>query len=94
MSQLSFGIPIKTKEEGEEVLRAVGSPLFQELIKASKWGAFQTDHRMFNFFTPNLWKMINRSSKGMKQKTRRSKSGAKSRSQGKGTSASKTRRVK
>ncbi len=94
MSQLSFGIPIKTKEEGEEVLRAVGLPLFQELIKASKWGAFQTDHRMFNYFTPNLWKMINRSSKGIKQKTRRSKSGAKSGYQRKGTKPSKTRRVK
>jgi hypothetical protein len=66
MSQLSFGIPIQSKEEGERVLRAVGTPLFQELIKASKWGAFQTDYRMFSHFAPKIWDIINRSAKPAK----------------------------
>ena len=77
MSQLSFGIPIQSKEEGERVLRAVGTPLFQELIKASKWGAFQTDYRMFSHFTPKIWDIINRSaqSHGRATKRRRSRKG-------------------
>ena len=71
MSQLSFGIPIQSKEEGERVLRAVGTPLFQELIKASKWGAFQTDYRMFSHFTPKIWDMINRSARPDRRATKR-----------------------
>ena len=50
MSQLSYGIPITSKEDGELVLRAVATPLFQKLIAASNWGAFQTDYRMFRSF--------------------------------------------
>jgi len=50
MTILSFGIPTSGKQDGERVLRAVETPLFKDLIKASKWGAFQTDYRMFRHF--------------------------------------------
>ena len=54
MSQLSFGIPIKSKAEGERWIRFINSPMFQDVLRATKWGAFQTDHRMFKYFRRDL----------------------------------------
>ena len=55
MSQLSFGIPINSKTEGEQWISAINSPNFEEIIRATKWGAFQTDYRMFKYFNPKLY---------------------------------------
>ena len=56
MSQISFGIPIKSKKEGDKILKAIQTPEFKEIIKATKWGAFQTDYRMFKHFKPDFYK--------------------------------------
>jgi hypothetical protein len=56
MSQISFGIPIKSKKEGDKILKAIQTPEFKEIIKATKWGAFQTDYRMFKHFNPDFYK--------------------------------------
>ena len=56
MSQITFGIPIKSKAEGELIIKAINSPAFKEIIKATKWGAFQTDYRMFKYFKPDFYK--------------------------------------
>jgi len=55
MSQLTFGIPIKSKKEGEEWIAAIESHAFEEIIRATKWGAFQTDYRMFKYFDPKIY---------------------------------------
>jgi hypothetical protein len=54
MSQLNFGIPIRSKKEGEEVIRALMSPVWRSIIEATKWASFQTDYRMFQYFHPDL----------------------------------------
>lgn len=59
MSQISFGIPIKDKHEGDMILQAIETPEFKELIKATKWGTFQTDWRMFQYFKKDWYKLIN-----------------------------------
>jgi hypothetical protein len=51
MSQLTFGVPIKTKKEGDEMIRKITSPDFKEILKATKWSAFQTDYRMFKYLS-------------------------------------------
>lgn len=56
MSQLTFGIPIKSKEEGDQIVAAINTEEFKEIIKATKWGAFQTDYRMFKHFRPDFYK--------------------------------------
>lgn len=56
MSQLTFGIPIQTKTEGNHILKAINSDVFKEIIKATKWGAFQTDWRMFHYIKPDFYK--------------------------------------
>lgn len=49
MSQLSFGIPIKSYLEGENIIKIINSPKFKELLSATKWSSFQTDYRMFKY---------------------------------------------
>ena len=56
LSNNAFGIPIKSKKEGVDIVRAINSDEFKEIIKATKWGAFQTDWRMFKYFKPDFYK--------------------------------------
>ena len=55
MSQLTFGIPIKSKKQGEKIIDKINSPDFQEIIEATKWSSFQTDYRMFSYFDPKYF---------------------------------------
>jgi hypothetical protein len=56
MSELSFGIPITSKKHGDDIVKAINTDAFKEVIKATKWGAFQTDYRMFKYFKPDFYK--------------------------------------
>ena len=56
MSQISFGIPIKSKKQGDDIVNAINSDNFKEIIKATKWGVFQTDYHMFKYFKPDFYK--------------------------------------
>jgi len=56
MSQITFGIPITSKKQGDEIVKAINTDAFKEIIKATKWGAFQTDWRMFKYFKPDFYK--------------------------------------
>jgi hypothetical protein len=58
MSQLTFGIPIKSKTHGEKIIKAVKSDEFEEILEATKWSSFQTDYRMFAYFDPDFYKTI------------------------------------
>jgi len=56
ITQNCFGIAIKSKREGENIIKAINSDRFKEVIAATKWGAFQTDWRMFKYFRADFWK--------------------------------------
>lgn len=56
MSQITFGIPISSKKEGDCIVEAINTDEFKEIVKATKWGAFQTDWRMFKYFRPDFYK--------------------------------------
>lgn len=56
MGQFSFGLPVKSAEEGAVMVRALNSSKFQAVVKATKWGAYQTDRRMFEYFKPGWWR--------------------------------------
>ena len=56
MSQLTYGIPIKSKKEGDDIVKAINTSEFKEIIKSTKWGVFQTDWRMFKYFKPDFYK--------------------------------------
>jgi hypothetical protein len=50
MTQLTFGIPTHSKREGDALVRYVNSPFFKEVVKATKWGVFYTNYKMFSYF--------------------------------------------
>lgn len=56
MSQLTFGIPVDSKKEGEDWIKTIENPEFEEILEATKWGAFQTDYRMWRYFDRDLHK--------------------------------------
>lgn len=53
MSQLTFGLPIKSRGEGDRIVKMINTTEFREIIKATKWTSFQTDYRMFRFIRPS-----------------------------------------
>jgi hypothetical protein len=55
MGQFSFGLPVTSAEEGTAIVRALETPQFRAVVKATKWGAYQTDRRMFEYFKPGWW---------------------------------------
>lgn len=75
MSQLSFGIPISSKKEGEQWTKFINSDRFSRVLKATKWNAFQTDYRMFRHFDRNIYRQDGKTRKMRvtKNKTRRVK---------------------
>lgn len=56
MGQFSFGLPVASAAEGEAMVRALNSPRFQAIVRATKWGAYQTDRRMFEYFKDGWWR--------------------------------------
>jgi hypothetical protein len=77
MSLLTFGIPITSKKQGDDIVKAVNSSEFKEIIKATKWTAFQTDWRMFKYFKPDFYthflKKKNTVKTQLKKKSRKSR---------------------
>jgi len=49
MSQLTFGISVDSKREGDMLVEKINQPDFKEAIVATKWGSFQTDPKMFAY---------------------------------------------
>jgi len=72
MSELTFGIPITSKKQGDDIVKAINTDEFKTIIKATKWGAFQTDYRMFKYFKPDFYKSfltkVGKNNKGLKIK--------------------------
>ena len=64
MTEMSFAIPIQSKEEGDNIVRAINSDKFKEIIKATKWGAFYTNYHMFEYFKPDFYKEFLEPSEG------------------------------
>lgn len=58
MSQICFGIPIKSESEGKKIMEAVETPLFKMLIDSTKWSLYQTDYRMFKYLRPDFYEFF------------------------------------
>lgn len=69
MSQIVFGLPIASQKEGDAIVEAINTDQFKEIIRATKWGAFQTDHRMFKYFRPDFYKQFLKKPEVAKRKT-------------------------
>ena len=58
MSDGCFGIPIKSKKEGDMILKAIHSPKFKKILAGAKWSLFQTPHQMFEHFKKDFYKLL------------------------------------
>lgn len=56
MNQWMFGIRIKSKREGEKVIKALTSDKFQKVWEATQWLSMTREHRIFNYFKRDFWK--------------------------------------
>jgi hypothetical protein len=56
MTQNAFGIKFNSIEEAESIKKAINSDKFKEIVKATKWGIFQVDYRMFKRFKKDFWR--------------------------------------
>ena len=56
MSNYSFGIPITSKKQGDDIVKALNTNDFLEIINATKWSSGFTDHNMFKYFKPDFYK--------------------------------------
>ena len=80
MSNYSFGIPISSKKEGDEIVKAINSDGFKRLISATKWSSNFTDHNMFKYFRPNFYKyFLKHQYKKSKKRRHHNKKGNKTR---------------
>ena len=52
----SFGIIIETKEEGENIKKALLTEKFKSFIKACSWSNYQIDWRLFTYLNKDFWK--------------------------------------
>jgi hypothetical protein len=50
MSQLTFGISIENKQEGDKIVAFLNSDKGKRIIAATKWNTFYTDYGMFESF--------------------------------------------
>lgn len=55
MSEVSFGIPIKSKKEGDTILKAINTEKFKKIIAACKWSLFQTPPQLFEYFKKDFY---------------------------------------
>ena len=56
LSCYNFGIPIDSKEEGDNIVKCIESEKFQKLLKENKWGSYNIEWRMFKYFRKDFWK--------------------------------------
>lgn len=56
MSQLTFGIPIDSKEQGDAIVEFLNSDQGKRIIAATKWNTYYTDYGMFNYFRKDFYK--------------------------------------
>ena len=57
MSQLTFGIAISSKKQGDEIVKFLNSDKGKRLIAATKWNTFYTDYSMFKSFRKDWYKL-------------------------------------
>jgi hypothetical protein len=54
MCEISFGIPISSKEEGEKLVDYFSTEYFQNILQAIKWKLVQIDYKTFSYFNKKI----------------------------------------
>lgn len=73
MSQICFGIPIQSKDNGMKLLKAIQTQRFKEFIESIKWGAFQTNYRVFQYIKKDFYTYFLKQKKSNRKITKKSR---------------------
>ena len=57
-TQIAFGIVVASQKEGDLIVAAINTAKFQEILKATKWLAFQTEWRFFKYLKKYFYKQF------------------------------------
>jgi hypothetical protein len=52
----AFGLKIESREEGDNIIKAMNDERFTEILKSTKWSNFQINQKMFKSFRKDFWK--------------------------------------
>ena len=55
MSQLSFGIKVRSQKQAKQIIKFLNSDLGKRIIAATKWNTFYTDYNMFSDFREDFY---------------------------------------
>jgi len=56
MTPHAMAIPITSKDEGEDIKKALESKMFNYFLRSCRWSNFQIDYKMFKYFRKDFWK--------------------------------------
>jgi hypothetical protein len=56
MMNNAFAIKVDDEETSTKIKTAIESEKFKDIVKATKWGNFQTNYKMFKSFKKDFWK--------------------------------------
>lgn len=56
MCNNAFAIKVDDIKEANNIKRAIESDRFKNILKATKWGNFQIEYKMFKYFRKDFWK--------------------------------------
>lgn len=56
MTQNLFAIPITSKKQGDDIVKAIASEEFNMILKATKWGNYAIDYKLFKHFNADFYK--------------------------------------
>jgi hypothetical protein len=62
MSELSFGIPITSEKQGDDIIKAITTERFKSFMKATVWGTFAINWHTFQYLKPDFYKYFLKSS--------------------------------
>jgi hypothetical protein len=71
MTQNLFAIPITSKKQGDDIVKAINSEEFISILKATKWNTFAIDYKLFKHFKSDFYKRFLHNSVSKKSKKTR-----------------------
>ena len=58
MNPLCFGISISSKEEGDEIVKALNTKKFKDFVSSILWSGFLIHHKVFECLKKDFWKQF------------------------------------
>ena len=71
ITQNLFAIPITSKKQGDDIVKAINSEEFNAILKATKWATYAIDYKLFKYFKKDFYKSFLKTGRKTGRKTRK-----------------------